>query len=168
MNDDRMTQLAAAFRGGDPGSFGELVNGLTRMLIAMAYRYTSDWETARDLTQDTWLRVHARIDTYQADRPFRNWLLAIHRNGCLSHLRLAATRREQTADYQELTRLSPPAPGPDPLETVARHELGARIRRALARLGARQRCAPPSISPGNAWRSCSGKRRRSREPANHV
>jgi RNA polymerase sigma-70 factor (ECF subfamily) len=88
------TELAVAARGGDGASFRKLVESATRTLIALAYRYTRDWETARDLTQETWIKVHRGLRRYDPARPFQNWLYAVHRNTCLSHIRTAAAKRE--------------------------------------------------------------------------
>lgn len=105
MDDQRLTELARAYRDGNRGSFKELVEALTRPLMATAYRYTRDWETARDLTQDTWIKVHQGIESYRPDRPFRYWLYAVHRNVCLSHLRRAWVRHETSMDHAAMSRL---------------------------------------------------------------
>lgn len=56
--------LAARAREGDEAAFRALVEGLTRTLMATAFRYTGDWEWARDLTQDTWVRVYRKLDRW--------------------------------------------------------------------------------------------------------
>ena len=94
MHEDDLNALGQAVRQGDPRAFRTLVETLSRPLIALAYRYTNDWEWARDLTQDTWVRVHQRIDRYDPGRSFSAWLHAVHRNGCLDHLRRKWVRRE--------------------------------------------------------------------------
>jgi len=94
MDENELTGLALSFKNGSERSFKRLVDSLTRPLIAMAYRYTLDWESARDITQETWVRVYKKIDGYDSERPFRSWLYAVHRNACLSHLRRPFLRRE--------------------------------------------------------------------------
>lgn len=94
MNEAELKALAVAFQGGDQRSFKTLVDTLSRTLMAMAYRYTGDWEWARDLTQETWIRVHDRIQGYDPGRSFSAWLHTVHRNGCLDHLRRPFVKRE--------------------------------------------------------------------------
>ncbi len=65
MDEEEIQVLAEAFRRGEEPAFKALVELLSRTLIAMAYRYIGDWEWARDLTQDTWVRVHERIDRFE-------------------------------------------------------------------------------------------------------
>jgi len=134
MDDAQLTELARRVQGGDAESFRLLVEGETRRLIAMAYRYTGEWETARDLCQETWLKVDRRLFSYDPERPFRAWLVAIHRNTCVSYLRSAAVRHEQPASDEELARLSPPSAGPDAEERLQAGEFVARLRTAMARL----------------------------------
>jgi len=139
MNDQKIDQLASQFLAGDQDSLRQLVVELTRKLIALAYRYTHDWEIARDLTQETWLKVITSIQAYDPERSFRRWLLSIHRNGCISHLRRAAVKREVATPNETLQELAPTTSGQDPLEDLERREFRARLDRALALLSESQR-----------------------------
>jgi RNA polymerase sigma-70 factor (ECF subfamily) len=133
-----LTEWATRFKAGDEGGFRSLVDALTRTLIATAYRYAGDWEVARDLTQETWIRVHEQIARYDAGRSFVSWLLAVHRNGCLDHLRRARVRPETATDPTELARLAG-TDMPDPLVDLEREEFRQRIVAAARRLSDSQR-----------------------------
>jgi RNA polymerase sigma factor (sigma-70 family) len=132
-----LTELAAAYQRGDEGAFEQLVEALTRPLIAMAYRYTGDWEWARDLTQETWVRVHDRIRRYDPVRSFGAWVHTIHRNACLSHLRRAWVRHETTPGDDALGRAIEPAV--DPLADLERREFHRRLLIAMGTLSESQR-----------------------------
>jgi RNA polymerase sigma-70 factor (ECF subfamily) len=139
MSDEVVDRLARAFRGGDAESFRFLVESFSRPLIAMAFRYAKDWETARDLTQETWIRVYERIDRYDSSRPFRNWLLTVHRNGCLNHLRRAHVRLEVSGvEIPEPTGTETPR-GANPYNRVEQIEFMQRVRRAMEGLSERER-----------------------------
>ena len=132
-------RLAQAFRSGDEESYRFLVESLSRTLIAMAYRYTKNWETARDLTQDTWIRVYERIDRYDPGRRFRNWLLTIHRNGCINHLRRAAVRLEVTGlDYPESAG-GEGSFASNPSRRLEHTEFMGRLESAMERLSEKER-----------------------------
>jgi len=139
MDDEKISQLAADFRSGGHSSFRTLVDSLTRSLIATAYRYTGNWETARDLTQDTWIRVHERIDRYDTARPFRPWLNTIHRNGCLNHLRRSATQREVATDGQTIESLPGAVQSRGPREDLKQKEFAIMLNRAMLALTEKQR-----------------------------
>lgn len=139
MSDEVVDRLARAFRGGDAESFRFLVESLSRPLIAMAFRYAKNWETARDLTQETWIRVYERIDRYDPDRPFRNWLLTVHRNGCLNHLRRASVRLEVTGmEMPEATGIDTHR-GANPCSRLEQVEFMQRVRRAMDGLSEREK-----------------------------
>jgi RNA polymerase sigma-70 factor (ECF subfamily) len=140
VDESRWSELAAATRRGDAASFRILVEGLTRELVATAFRFTRDWDSARDLTQETWIKVYERIDQYREDRPFRPWLRAVHRNGCLSHLRKAFHREEPT-DATALQHVAGTAHTPNPLARLETQEFLARLRKAMAKLSERQSLA---------------------------
>ncbi len=138
MDDAYLSELARRAQRGDPKSFRFLVESESRRLIALAYRYTRDWEASRDLTQETWIKVFQRLRSYDPGRPFRTWLSAIHRNGCLSYLRRPALAHEHPTSEQDVTRQAPPVKERDPLERLESEELGVRLRAAMARLSESQ------------------------------
>jgi len=91
--------------------FRDLVRGLSRPLLAFAFRYTGDWDSARDLAQETWVRVHTAFSTFDPEQSFRAWLYSIHRNVCRDHARRALRRREQLTDPAQLESLAPASTG---------------------------------------------------------
>lgn len=139
MDDRELAALAAAYQRGDERSFRILVDFFTRHLIAMAYRYTGDWEWARDLTQETWVKVHAGIKRFDPAHSFRAWLFAIHRNGCVSHLRRAWVRYESNPGDEVLSGLRVVSNGADAEEEVERREFHRRLLRAVGALSETQR-----------------------------
>ena len=138
MDERALTALAVATQQGDRTAFKRLVETLSRTLMAMAYRYTGDWEWARDLTQDTWIRVHQHIGRYDPRRGFAAWVYAIHRNGCRDHLRRPWVRREETPGDARLVELRGRSPeGPE--EELERREFQERILAASEGLSEAQR-----------------------------
>ena len=138
MDEQTLANLADQSRRGDLLSFRRLVESLTRTLIALAYRYAGNWETARDLTQDTWIKVHRSIHSYDPKRPFRSWLYAVHRNTCLSYLRSPTVRREFPLAPGEIPSHDPQA-GVDSSALVERREFMTRLSSALTELTESQR-----------------------------
>ncbi|MBU0741330.1 RNA polymerase sigma factor [bacterium] len=138
MGGDTTDSLAARATRGDRDAFRRLVASEARLLLAVAYRYCGDWDTAADLCQETWLQVHARFDDYDPGRPFRPWLRAVHRRTCLQHLRRPSVRRERPTPTDVLYGLLESDPAPDPLTRLAADDLVAHVRRGLAVLPPRQ------------------------------
>lgn len=139
MDEKELVGLVTAFRNGSDRSFKTLVDSLTRPLIAMAYRYALDWESARDITQETWLRVWDKIGTYDSGRPFKSWLYAVHRNVCLSYLRRPSVRHEKPMSEEEMAALPVEEKAEDPHEGVERVEFHKRLLEAMKSLSESQR-----------------------------
>jgi RNA polymerase sigma-70 factor (ECF subfamily) len=72
-------------------------------------RFVSDYELARDLAQETFLRVYERIDQFDPSRRFGPWLFRIGVNLTLDYLR-KRKRRGRFALFSE----SPASRTPDP------------------------------------------------------
>jgi RNA polymerase sigma-70 factor, ECF subfamily len=134
----RLESLAEACRDGDESSARALVEALTRPLMAMAWRYVRDWDEASDLAQETWIKAFSRLDAYETGRPFRAWLFAIHRNGCLDHLRGGRARYETLPGEATIHRLAG-ASRDDPATRLERRELRELLLRATDVLSPRQR-----------------------------
>lgn len=135
MDDARLNEWAAAHRDGDDEALRLLVEALTRPLVAMAFRYVGDWESARDLTQDSWVRVHGSLERWDDSRPVRPRIFAIHRNLCLDRLR----RQSQIEMLGEAALEQIEDRGSNPWTQLTHGELVARIHRALSRLSDVQR-----------------------------
>ena len=89
--------LARGLRARDP----ELLDSLIAQYEYRLYRYllylTASPEAARELFQETWLRVLARGHQYDGESRFETWLFAIAR-----HLVIDSSRRRQAESLDEL------------------------------------------------------------------
>lgn len=139
MNEQDMTRLAVRYKKGDRGAFRTLVESSTRALIALGYRFTHDWEAARDLAQETWLKVHRSIAGYDPDKSFQKWLYTVHRNTCLSYVRSAAVRRETPMAEEALAALETAAGNNDAQTMTERREFFGKLSHALEELSENQR-----------------------------
>ncbi len=129
--------VARGLRRRDP----ELLDSLIAQYEYRLYRYllylTGRPETARDLFQETWLRVLARGHQYDGVTRFEAWLFSIAR-----HLVIDLGRRKQMQSLDELLEPTegggawePPAPdGVSPLAQFAGQEQSQQLGAALAQL----------------------------------
>ena len=106
ISDARLVEDA---RRGDRDAFGGLVQRYERRLIRVLLRFVTDFELARDLAQETFLRVYERLDQFDPSRRFGPWLFRIGVNLTLDHLR-KRKRRGRFALFSE----SPASRAPDP------------------------------------------------------
>jgi RNA polymerase sigma-70 factor, ECF subfamily len=129
--------VARGLRRRDP----DLLDNLTARYEYRLYRYllylTGSPETARDLFQETWLRVLARGHQYDGVTRFEAWLFSIAR-----HLVIDLRRRRQMVSLDEMlepgegiSAWEPPAPdAASPIAQFAGREQSEKLSAALAQL----------------------------------
>ena len=114
-------RLAVSARGGDEDAFRELVEKYQKKVYWIAYDVLLDAEEARDVAQETFIRVHGALGSFDPTRDFLNWLYRIARNLAIDAFR---RRRRRALPVEDLTSLPeeteelPEAPG-DMRERVA-------------------------------------------------
>jgi RNA polymerase sigma-70 factor (ECF subfamily) len=82
---------------GEQQAFEQLVERYQRSVYNLAYRMTGRREDAENLTQETFLRAFARLETFQVGRRFSPWLFRIASNLCINR-KNRQERRELSLD----------------------------------------------------------------------
>ena len=100
--------LVQAIRRGEPDAFTHLVERYQRRVFWLAHDILLDPEEARDVAQETFLRLHASLDRYDERRDFVNWLYRIARNLSIDLLR---RRRRQARPVEDVEVVAPEAGG---------------------------------------------------------
>ena len=59
---------------GDAGAFEQLVSNYQRVLFSVALRLMGNYEDARDATQNAFIKVYQRLDTYDSRYRFFSWI----------------------------------------------------------------------------------------------
>lgn len=129
-------QLVREIRSGSSVAFERLMRRYERLVYRIAYGFTGDRESAMDVTQNVFLKVHSRLSTWRWGGNFRGWITRIAANEAISWNR--ARRRRPTAELEEDVLLDP-SPGPE--TSLSRHEDREALVRALDSLNPKQRLA---------------------------
>lgn len=125
--------LVARVRAGEGAAFDELVRLHLGRVFAIAYRVLGQRQDAEDVTQEVFLAVLEKIDTYDPARPFAPWLHRVAMNRALNARKARALRR--TEAVPESVR----APGDEPDAAAEKAEERERLARAMLELPERQR-----------------------------
>ncbi len=80
MASSRIDELIDEAQGGDHRAFEELVRLTYADTYTLAYRLTGNEEDARDVVQETYLRVHKGLKKFRRDAQFSTWLHRITSN----------------------------------------------------------------------------------------
>lgn len=128
---DELTWIAAARRG-DRNAFGRLVQAYQVPVYNLTYRMLGNTGEAEDAAQETFLKAYARLNTYQPDMKFSNWILAIASHHCVDRLRRRRFTWVPVDDNPALEWLSDDGEQPD--AAVLRSERAAEIQRLVSKL----------------------------------
>jgi RNA polymerase sigma-70 factor (ECF subfamily) len=135
--------LMVRYRRGDRAAFAEIVRRYQTPLFTFSLRYLRDRDRARDVTQETFLRVVRRAEEFKHESRFSTWVFAITRNLCIDELRKGRHRSHASLEASVgeapplLERLSNSDVGPE--RRAQSGELQDGISRAIAALPDDQR-----------------------------
>ena len=135
-------EIARGLRRRDPSLLDELIGRYQYRLPRYLWTLTGSREAARDLFQETWIRVLEKSHQYNPRWRFEAWLFSIAR-----HLAIDLLRRRQPESLEALLRPGdallprewPASESPTPFQAVAQAEQAERVQRALRRLPAETR-----------------------------
>lgn len=116
---------------GDPAAERALYDAHVDRVWGMVYRFAGDAERAADWTQETFVRVFARLREFRGESSLGTWIGSIAVSVALSGLRSAGRHERDRVDLEpDLAAASPAEADPD---------LRDRLRTAVASLGEQHR-----------------------------
>lgn len=139
---DEALMLAIVAR--DEHAFSVLYDRYVYLVYSASFRVLGDAQLAEDASQDVFVRLWRRPETFIAERGrFMSWLMSVTRNRAVDELRARGRRRkreggplgepDEAAEPVFSTELI------DPLHSAELHEEQATVRRALAALPREQK-----------------------------
>jgi len=168
---DRVIAVAKAARGGSAGcalssledqvvieraqageraAFEELVHRYDRDVLRLALNVLRSPEDARDVYQESFLKIYRNLHRFRSECSFHTWMYRIVTNVCLDHLRQRRRRPEDQAPVV-MTRAHENPGGDffdrqhderahsDPEQSLLGQEIGQQIDAALGALSPRER-----------------------------
>jgi RNA polymerase sigma-70 factor, ECF subfamily len=138
-------------QGGNREAFEELVRIYDRDVLRIALNILHATEDARDVYQESFLKIYKNLPRFRFECSFYTWTYRIVTNVCLDHLRRRSSRPEDqapefasnqngdapTTDFFD--RQQDTEPSSDPERRMQGVEIGRRISTALERLTPRER-----------------------------
>jgi RNA polymerase sigma-70 factor (ECF subfamily) len=97
----RDEELVALSQQGDRECFEVLVRRYMEKAYRIAFNFTRDSETAKDLSQDAFLKAYANLKQFDGRSSFYTWFYRIVVNLCLDH-----ARRHRRVAWESLDHMS--------------------------------------------------------------
>jgi RNA polymerase sigma-70 factor (ECF subfamily) len=134
---ERMTdeQLLQDLQGGDTASLGILVARWEKPLYRFVYRLLPRQEDARDVCQETFLRILRKAHRFRSGSRFSTWMYQIALNLCRDHAR----RHRRWRSFEWSARPEQESLAEDPSVQAEQREKHAAVLEALERIPAPQR-----------------------------
>jgi RNA polymerase sigma-70 factor (ECF subfamily) len=123
---DDVRELVGRCRQGDQAAMVELVDLYRGQVFGLCYRMLRHRQDAEDVTQESFVRALRGLHTWDEQREFLPWLLAIAGNRCRTHL---AARMRHPATTSLVDHVSD-----DAVEIAAARNLAEEVELALANL----------------------------------
>ena len=134
MDDD--APLLERCRRGEAAAFQALYEKYSGKVHGFSRRFLGDDQHAEDVTQEVFLRVFRKLDSFRGDSRFSTWLYRVCLNSCKNKRRsLDRLQRFDPERFQE----GRPAHTASPERALTSRALGDRIGEALDRLSEPQR-----------------------------
>ena len=138
--------LIRAAQSGDRAAFEQLVRKYDQSILRLAMNMLRSPEDARDIYQETFLRVYRNLDNFRFDCSFHTWIYRIATNLCLDQLRKRKVRKEEspvvmTPDgaVDRLDSVAEQRPDLDPQKQLLSGQIRRRVKAALEELSPRER-----------------------------
>ncbi len=114
---------------GDQDAFARIVEAYQRPVYNLAYRMLGSAQEAEDASQEAFMRVYTRLETYDPGRKFSSWVLSVASHHCIDRLR---KRRGMTVSMEDIQAERWLSDGePEPEENALDAERENHVRRLL-------------------------------------
>ena len=131
---ERLTdeQLAALVLAGDGQAFAQIVERYQKQIFALAYRLGGDYDEAKDMAQEAFIRIYNEMHRYDPQRRFFPWMYRVAHNCCVNLLQKRPKDLSPLDDMGEFRPSLNAAENPE--QRYAQREFGESLTRALRQL----------------------------------
>jgi RNA polymerase sigma-70 factor, ECF subfamily len=105
-SEEQVRTLIVRAQGGDQEAFRELVDMYRTRVASIAYGLVGNFEDARDIAQEVFIKVYRALDRFDVNKKFFTWLYRLSINASIDFLRANRKRSYQesidnTASYSQ-------------------------------------------------------------------
>lgn len=97
---ERDAQALRLWKNGSNRGYNELVERYQKPLFHFIYRMVRDRDEAKDLLQETFIRLHRSLSSLREDKSLKSWLFRTANNLCIDHFRKHKPGRVTAFDHQ--------------------------------------------------------------------
>lgn len=124
-------------RRGDKEAFRTVVTAYRQMVFGVALRILGDHEDAKDIVQETFVRMWQGFSSFRSDQSLTTWIYTIATRLCIDALRKSSRTARMPDDADALTRIT--ESGDEPERQAENSELASLVRALAGQLSPKQR-----------------------------
>lgn len=122
-------------REGDSNAFRKLMEQYQTYVFSVAFRFLCNEEDARDIVQETFLRIWKHISKYNFQQKFTTWLYTITSRLCFDKIR----HKKRQRNLKRIHKAEQMEIGPDVEKALQNREIADRITDFAEKLTPKQR-----------------------------
>jgi RNA polymerase sigma-70 factor (ECF subfamily) len=122
-------------------AYSIIVDKYKNMIYDLCYKYTYDYIEAQDLSQDIFLKVYRKLDSFNSASSFSTWLYRVGINTCIDWARKNNKIRKLTSPDGDECFEYMPSQGQAPEDAAVDRERRALVRNAIMHLPEKYRTA---------------------------
>jgi len=109
---------------GDHDAWAQLVYRHQKLIYNLAYRFTTRFDRAEDMTQEIFMKIYRSLASFQNQRgEFKSWMMVMARNHLIDNLRKEKKGWNRVGGTDELEKLDFPTAGAsDPARQLEQKE----------------------------------------------
>ncbi len=116
-------QAIQSVKSGNNRAFTVIVDTYLKQVYNYIYKIVQNTTTAEELTQDVFVRVFEKLNTFDNTRPFQPWLMRLTANLTISYLRkVAPEQRQVTLNEDHMTSSANISDASSPMEEAVTTE----------------------------------------------
>ena len=132
--EEKLAPLIDAFAAGDEAAFEAIIRLIASDVVNIAYYYLGNYEDAKDVSQDIFVKLYKKLPSFQGKAKFSTWLYRVAVNTCIDRIR--ASKQTVSLDESRTESESDTAEG---LEYFEKEEMKLLVCRSVERLPLRQK-----------------------------
>ena len=86
MESTTLSEIIKGCKNNDRNSQKLLFEMFAKKMMGVCLRYSNNYETARDMVQDGFIKIYTKISSFKGDSSIETWMTRIFINTCLSNL----------------------------------------------------------------------------------
>jgi RNA polymerase sigma-70 factor (ECF subfamily) len=128
-NEEDLTLVSEVLLG-NVKSFEDIVNKYEIVVFRFVYSMIRDKQLAEDITQEVFISVYNKMNTFDSNYKFSNWILRIAKNRCIDYVR--KYKKINEANIDEVINISSKEISPE--ETIVFKEVKEAIQKYIGNL----------------------------------